>query len=377
MIEVSVVIPTKNEEKSVGICIEKIKKMFDEYQINGEIIVADNSTDDTPDIAKGLGAKVVTPDELGYGNAYRFGFAYASGNYIVMGDADLTYDFADIPRLLEPLRRGEADFVIGSRFKGEIKKGAMLWHHQYIGNPILTWIFNRAYKSNISDAHSGFRAFTRSAYEKMRVNFHTTGMEFASEMIELAIMNKLRIYEIAIIYYPREGESTLHSFSDGWRHLKYILLRAPTLLFLIPGFIIFIVGVLLVFLIWAPFNLWSTGLGINSMILGCLLAFLGYQIFILGLFAKIYDIHSGPRNDDGVTEFILKYFTLRRGATLGLLIFLAGFIYSLFMVLNWIESGYKNLPMLNQNMVGLMLLVFGLQTIFNSFFLSVIGGGER
>ena len=138
MTELSVVIPTKNEEKSIGICIEKIQKVFNEHHIDGEIIVADNSTDNTPEIAKSLGAKVIVPDEHGYGNAYRFGFEHASGNYIVMGDGDNTYDFTDIPKLLEPLKSGEADLVLGSRFKGEIKKGAMPWHHQYIGNPVLT-----------------------------------------------------------------------------------------------------------------------------------------------------------------------------------------------------------------------------------------------
>ena len=142
MIEISVVIPTKNEENSIGICIEKIQTVFNEHHIDGEIISADNSTDNTAEIAKGMGAKVIVPEELGYGNAYRVLFEEASGDYVVMGDGDNTYDFTDIPRLLEPLKRGEADLVLGSRFKfkGEIKKGAMPWHHQYIGNPVLTWI---------------------------------------------------------------------------------------------------------------------------------------------------------------------------------------------------------------------------------------------
>jgi len=163
MTEVSVVIPTKNEEASIGTCIEKIQRVFAEHQIDGEIIVADNSTDRTPEIAKRPGVRVVVPDEHGYGNAYRFGFAQASGDYIVMGDGDNTYDFMDIPGLLEPLKSGEADLVMGSRFKGEIKKGAMPWHHQYIGNPFLTWIFNRAHGSNISDC-----AFQDSGHSRER-----------------------------------------------------------------------------------------------------------------------------------------------------------------------------------------------------------------
>ena len=373
---VSIVIPTKNEEASIGICIEKVQRIFTEQHIDGEIVVADNSTDRTPEIAKRLGTRVVVPDEHGYGNAYRFGFAQASGDYIVMGDGDNTYDFMDIPGLLEPLKRGEADLVMGSRFKGEIKKGAMPWHHQYIGNPFLTWIFNRAHRSNISDTHSGFRAFTREAYEKIRTDMKTTGMEFASEMLEASIMKNLMIAEVPITYYPRVGESTLHSLPDGWRHLKHILLRAPTLLFLIPGYILFVTGVLLVFLIWAPFNLWAVRLGVHSMIAGCLLAIVGYQIIFLGLFAKIYGAHHGLKKRDQITEFISKQFTLARGVTVGLVIFLAGFVYTLHLLLKWIETGYTDLPVFDQDIAGLTLLVIGLETVFYSFFLSVIGGEE-
>jgi len=371
-----VVIPTKNEEKSIGICIQKIQKVFNEHHIDGEIIVADNSTDNTAEIAKGMGAKVIVPEEHGYGNAYRFGFARASGDYIVMGDGDNTYDFMDIPRLLEPLKRGEADLVLGSRFKGEIKKGAMPWHHRYIGNPFLTWIFNRANNSNLSDTHSGFRAFTRDAYEKMRTDLRTRGMEFASEMLEVAIKNDLRIAEVPITYYPRpEGsEPNLNSFLDGWRHLRHILLRAPTLLFLIPGFILFVLGLLLVLLIWAPFNLWSVRLGVHSMIAGCLLAVVGYQIFFLGLFAKTYGVHHGRGKRDKITEFIGKHVTLGRGATAGLAVFLAGFVFALKMLMNWVSSGYEDLPLIDQDIAAFTLLVIGLQTIFYSFFLSVIGG---
>ena len=378
MKQLSVVIPTKNEEKSIGICIEKIQKVFTEHHIDGEIIVADNSTDNTAEIAKGMGAKVIAPEELGYGNAYRFLFEDASGNYIVMGDGDNTYDFTDIPRLLEPLKRGEADLVLGSRFKGEIKNGAMPWHHQYIGNPVLTWIFNKANKSNLSDTHSGFRAFTKEAYDKIRTDLKTTGMEFASEMLEVAIKNNLKIAEVPITYYPRpEGsEPNLSSFSDGWRHLKHILLRAPTLLFLIPGFILFALGMLLVILIWAPFNLWAVRLGIHSMIAGCLFAIAGYQIIFLGLFAKTCGVRYGLEKRDRITEFVSENVTLARGSTVGLVIFLAGFVYTLHLLLNWVGSGYKNLPVLDQDIAGLTLLVIGLQTIFYSFFLSVIGGEE-
>lgn len=271
MKEVSVVIPTKNEERSIGICIEKIEKVFNEHQIHGEIIIADNSRDKTAEIANRLGTKVIVPERDGYGNAYRVGFGHASGDYIVMGDGDNTYDFLNIPELLEPLKKGEADLVLGSRFKGEIK-------------------------------------------------------------------NNLRIAEVPIGYYPRlEGsEPNLSSFSDGWRHLKHILLRAPTLLFLIPGFTLFVLGMLVVLLVWNPFNLWVPMFGIHSMIAGCLLAMVGYQIIFLGLFAKRYRyiMRHGSERRDWISNFVSKQITFGRGTTAGLVVFLTGFAYVLHLLLN-------------------------------------------
>nr|QNO46329.1 undecaprenyl-phosphate 4-deoxy-4-formamido-L-arabinose transferase [Methanosarcinales archaeon ANME-2c ERB4] len=374
MTEVSVVIPTRNEEASIGICIEKIQKVFAEHQIDGEIIVADNSTDRTPVIAESLGARVVVPDTLGYGYAYRYGFAQASGDYIVMGDADNTYDFADIPRLLEPLKRDEADLVMGSRFKGEIRKGAMPWLHKHIGNPLLTWCVNKTNGSDISDCHSGFRAFTKRAYDMM--NLTTDGMEFASEMVMRALTCSLRIVEIPITYYPRVAgsEPNLSSFSDGWRHLRFILLDAPAHLFMLPGAVLSIVGVLAVFLIWAPFNLWDTGLGIHSMIAGCLLTIVGYQVVFLGLFAKIYGVRHGLRGHDRITRFISDHLSLERGVMMGLVIFFTGFTFILCLLWNWAKSGYADLPLVEHDIVLLTMVVIGLQTIFYSFFLSVIAG---
>lgn len=374
MAEVSVVIPTRNEEASIGICIEKIRKVFAEHHIDGEIIVADNSTDRTPVIAESLGALVVVPDKLGYGYAYRYGFAQASGDYIVMGDADNTYDFADIPRLLEPLKRDEADLVMGSRFKGEIRKGAMPWLHKHIGNPLLTWCVNKTNGSDISDCHSGFRAFTKRAYDMM--NLATDGMEFASEMVMRALTCSLRIVEIPITYYPRAAgsEPNLSSFYDGWRHLRFILLDAPTHLFMLPGAVLCIAGLLTIFLIWAPFDLWDTRLGIHSMIAGCLLTIVGYQVVFLGLFAKIYGVRHGLRGHDRITGFISDHISLERGVMIGLVIFLTGFIFILGLLWNWAKSGYADLPLVEHDIVLLTMVVIGLQTVFYSFFLSVIAG---
>ena len=370
-VEVSVVIPSLNEEKTIGICIEKIKKVFKKYKIKGEIIVADNSTDRTPEIARSLGAKVVTPDRKGYGYAYLYGFRFAKGKYIVIGDADNTYDFLEMPKLLEPLKKGEADLVIGSRFKGKILNGAMPWLHRYIGNPVLTWFLNFFFKAGVSDAHSGFRAFTREALEKMKLR--GDGMEFASEMVMRAVWAGLRIKEMPITYYPRQAESKLHSFKDGWRHLKFMLLYAPSYLFVLPGMFLFVLGLALVLLISAGLaKFGSIHLGIHSMIALSLMAITGYQLIFLGLAGKVYRAKMDMPNDK-IVEFLTKRLSLEKGATTGLLIFLAGFTYTAYLAWKWVNSGFKDLPMLNQDVLAFTSLVIGLQTVFYSFFLSMLG----
>jgi len=222
MPEVSVVIPSKNEEKTISVCIEKLKQIFSDSDIDGEIIVADNSTDRTPEIAQALGAIVVTPDKLGYGYAYVYGFRHASGKYLVMGDADDTYDFSIVPRLLEPLLKEEADFIVGSRLKGTIKEGAMPWLHRYIGNPAITWLFNRIFGANLSDACSGMFALTKEAWDK--INVTANGWDFNQQMLLGALRNGLRVGEVPIIYHPRrEGASKLTSLQGGWHNLKFLM----------------------------------------------------------------------------------------------------------------------------------------------------------
>jgi len=376
LVEVSVVIPSLNEARTIGECIEKIKTVFRQYNIDGEIIVADNSDeDDTPQIARSLGAKVVVPDKRGYGYAYLYAFKHVRGKYIVLGDADNTYDFLEMPRLLEPLMKDEADIVIGSRFKGEIKKGAMPWHHRYIGNPTLTGFLNLFYKAGVSDGHSGFRAIRRDALEKMKLRAH--GMEFASEMIIEAVRRKLRIKEVPITYYPREAsKSKLNSFSDGWRHLKFMLIYAPTYLYIIPGSTFCLIGALLMLFSYFRVYIGYTP-GFHSMILGSLLVILGYEASLLGVFAKIYGAHFDLFDIDKVTKFILERISLEKGVAIGSAIFLAGVIYSLSLVAKWIGSGYTLLPLKGEDMIAFTLLVIGLQTIFNSFFLSMLSNWKR
>lgn len=363
MVDVSVILPSKNEEETIGICINKIKKVFTDYGLTGEIIVADNSQDKTPTIAKSLGARVVTPDKSGYGYAYRYGLRYASGKYVVMGDADNTYDFLEMPKLLEPLMKGEADLVIGSRFMGKIERGAMPWHHKYVGNPLLTQLLNLFFKARVSDAHSGFKAVTRDALKKLNLN--SDGMEFASEILIEAAREGLRIKEVPIVYHRRKaGKSKLSSFSDGWRHVKFMLLHTPTYLFTYPGSFLLLVGIFLMLSALLNFNIGFTP-GTHSMIAGSLLAIVGYQAVLFGFFAKIFEHEKLP-----------EFFTLEKGATLGILVFLAGFIWAIKLFLDWVNSGYKKLPPVEQDIMGFTLIVLGLQTFFSSFMLSIIIGSR-
>lgn len=374
MPEVSVVIPSMNEEKTIGICIEKVKRVFKENNINGEIIVADNSTDRTPEIARSLGAKVVTPDKKGYGYAYLYAFRHVKGKYIVIGDADNTYDFLEMPKLLEPLFKGEADFVIGSRFKGKILRGAMPLLHKYVGNPLLTFLLNVFFKTKVSDSHSGFRAFTREALDKMNLRCH--GMEFASEMIIEAARKGLKIVEVPITYYPRAGDSKLRSFSDGWRHLKFMLMQTPKYLYYIPGFILFAVGFVLVVLMnLIHIRIGRISLGIHSMVAASFITIIGYQLIFLGLFSSAYGYQRGMIEYDRITKFIAKKIPLERGIIAGIFTFSIGFFYTLFILAKWISSGLRDLPLLNQDIFAFTLMIIGLQTVFFSFFLSMVSEG--
>jgi glycosyltransferase involved in cell wall biosynthesis len=264
-----------------------------------------------------------------------------------------------MPRLLEPLRKGEADMVIGSRFKGEIERGAMPWLHRWIGNPILTRFLNLFYKAGVSDAHSGFRAIRGEALE--RLELRADGMEFASEMIIEAMRKGLRIMEVPISYHRRRIEdSKLSSFSDGWRHLKFMLIHAPDYLFIYPASIITLIGIILMFLAFLNLYVGYTP-GTHSMIGGSLLAILGYQILFFGAFARMLMYRGLPR-----------FLTLERGATIGAMVFAAGFIWTLKLLLEWMGSGFKSLPPVEQDIACFTLIVIGLQTFFSSFMLSII-----
>jgi len=366
---VSVVMPTMNEEKGVAECIELVKNAVRRSGYRTEVIISDDSTDRTPEIAREKGAIVVEPDEPGYGYAYRYAFEHCRGDYIIIGDADTTYDFEQFPKLLSKVIEGDADMVMGSRLEGEIKDGAMPALHQYIGNPMLTRFLNLFYDAGVSDAHSGFRAFHADMLDELELE--TTGMEFASEMIMDAGARDLDIQEIPITYHEREGEATLESFQDGWRHLRFMLLNAPNYLFSIPGAIMGILGAGLLLSGAFGFTIGSVALGTSVAITGSMLVLVGYQVVNMGVFSTLA---SDPiqRPNDVITQTIIERTNLERLSTIGLIAFTAGSLYVTWSAILWLNGGTALFFGTAGYIVGLTVMVLGIQTVFNAFFMSAV-----
>nr|WP_199174888.1 glycosyltransferase family 2 protein [Halegenticoccus soli] len=361
--------PTLNEEEGIAECIERIKSALGTLGVPGEIIVSDSSTDRTPEIAREMGAIVVEPDAPGYGYAYRYAFERTRGEYIAIGDADTTYDFEELPKLYELVANGDADMAMGSRLEGEIKKGAMPPLHQHIGNPLLTKFLNVFYGAGVSDAHSGMRVISRGALEEL--DLKTDGMEFASEMIMDAGARDLTIEELPITYHPREGEATLDSFRDGWRHVKFMLVNAPGYLFSVPGFLLSVFGAFVMALAYFSVPINGITLGVHSMIAGSLFTIVGTQVVSLGAFATVAG-NPIRAPEDPVTEYLTQNVQLEHGATFGLCLFGVGAGFAGVMVIRWVTSDFTQLPFLMGDVVALTAMVLGLQIVFSSFFLSAI-----
>jgi len=368
MPEVSVVMPSMNEEGTIGACIEKVRGVFAEQQLDGEIIVADNSTDRTPEIARSLGAIVITPEQRGYGNAYQAGLAQATGGYIVIGDADGTYDFAELGNFLQPLRNGEADLVMGNRFGGTIFRGAMPTLHQYIGNPLLTKLLSWLFKIRISDAHCGMRSFTKEAYDRMALR--TGGMEFASEMVVEAAKQKLRIEEVPINYYPRSAPSKLHSIRDGWRHVRFMMLYKPEPFLFFPGALVFLLGVLLSLTILLRGNVGTSHM--HSLIFSSILVLIGFQTVATGIIMKAYAAVQGLAEKDGLIKKLLDYHSLEKELAFGIGLLVVGLALGLMVVGTWISTGFGSLSEIRTAVLAMVLAAIGIQTIFTAIFLSVL-----
>lgn len=364
---ISVILPALDEERTIGECIRKINTVFGREAICGEIIVVDSSTDKTAEIAASLGARVIRPEKGGYGNAYLAGFAAARGRYIVMGDSDNTYDFCDIPLIIAPLRDG-ADFVIGSRFKGTIHKGSMAPLHRYIGNPVLTWMVNFIFHTHFSDTHSGFRAITREALDRLPLK--TGGMEFASEMLVMASKEHLKIIEVPIDYYPRQTPSKLHSFADGWRHVRFVLLMKPLPFVAVPGFLFFVIGLLLMAFFALQGDVESSHL--HTFILGAILVMGGMQVILTGFLMKTYSVVHGYENKAGIIESLMQYSILEKFLVLGAVLFIAGVVVGLNIILNWVAVGFGFLSEISTAIMALVLIVSGIQVFLFAVFQSMM-----
>jgi glycosyltransferase involved in cell wall biosynthesis len=381
-VELSVVLPCLNEAETLESCILRAQQTMRDANIPGEVVVADNgSTDGSIEIGERLGARVIRVAAKGYGNALMGGIAAAAGKYIIMGDADASYDLAHIPRFLEPLHDG-ADLVMGNRFTGGIQKGAMPRMHQYFGNPALTWIGRLFFRNRaVGDFYCGLRGFRKEAYERM--GLRTTGMEFATEMVVKATLLDLKIAEVPTTLSPdgRSRPPHLRTWRDGWRTLRFFLLYSPRWLFLYPGIVLVVVGALLgTWLLPEPRTVGTVTFDVHTLLYAAAFVLLGFQSICFAVFTKLFAVSEGLHPPDPTLDRFFRYITLEGGLAVGAVLLLGGFVASLMAVVGW---GVQHFGPLDYShtmrivILAVMLLTLGAQTVFTSFFLSVLGLPRR
>jgi glycosyltransferase involved in cell wall biosynthesis len=373
--------PCLNEAETIGACIRKATAALEQANVAGEVIVGDNgSTDGSIEIAERLGAKVVRVKAKGYGSALMGGIAAAAGKYIVMGDADDSYEFGHIPRFLEQLRNG-ADLVVGNRFRGGIKPGAMPVLHRYLGNPVLSALGRLFFKSPVGDFHCGLRGFSAAAYRRM--DLRTTGMEFATEMVVKATLLGLSVAEVPTTLSP-DGRSRvphLRTWRDGWRHLRFLLLYSPRWLFLYPGFLLMFAGAAItLWLLPGPRSIGSVTFDVHTMVYASAFVLLGFQAIAFAVFTKVFAISEGLLPPDRAPDRLFRYITLELGLVFGVALMISGLATSVYAVGVW---GARDFGPLDYSVTmrliipAALLLTLGVQTVFASFFLSVLGLRRR
>ena len=375
-LELTILMPCLNEAETLEICIKKAKKSLEENHINGEVLIADNgSTDGSQEIARKNGARVVDVPRKGYGSALIEGTKAAYGKYCIMGDADDSYDFSNIMPFVEKLREGY-ELVMGNRFKGGIEKGAMPWSHKYIGTPVISFIGRLFYHSKIGDFNCGMRGYNRQSI--LNLELKCTGMEYASEMIVQANLNNLKIVEIPTTL-KKDGRSRpphLKSFSDGWRHLKFLLLYSPKWLFLIPGLILMIIG--LVGAIATEFTAVHVGsavLGVHSILYFGAMVVVGLQMIIFSIFAKVYAVNSGMHPKQEKTSKILSKITLEKVLIIGVLLILVGVGLSIYALVIWKSKSWGALDptdVMPITIPAVYLIMIGIQVSFTSFIIGIL-----
>jgi glycosyltransferase involved in cell wall biosynthesis len=371
---VSVVIPCLNEARSIEICVKKALTAMCEAGIHGEVVVVDNgSTDGSPALARAAGARVVLAERKGYGNALRVGIDAAEGDFIVMGDADDSYDFGEVPRFVEQWRAGH-DVVMGNRFKGEIKPGAMPWSHRMIGNPVLSRVLRLLFRAPVGDVHCGLRGFTKDVYRRMELR--TTGMEFASEFVIKATLIEARITEVPVTLWPdkRGRPPHLRSIPDGWRHLRFMLLFSPTWLFIAPGAVLATIGgALLVWLLPGPRTIGSVTLDVHTMVFAMVFVLVGAQIMAIGLFAWVFSYSERFRGANHSMQRALSSMSLEKGLALGATLTLLGVGGAGYELWRWGQAGFGPFSGLRPVTFWATVLFLGVLTIFSSCFLSMLG----
>lgn len=336
-LRVSIVMPCLNEAETVATCVAKARAWLSSSGTDGEVLVVDNgSTDGSAALATAAGARVVHERRRGYGNAYLRGFAEASGDIIVMGDADNTYDFSRLDELLKPLGDG-SDMVLGNRFTGGITPGAMPWAHRYIGSPIINLIIRRFIGLRVGDSQSGFRAFTRDAYERLRLR--SGGMELASEMIVNAAREGLQVAEVPAPYNVRLGESKLNTVRDGWRHLRFLLVSAPNFLFVLPGLALVGMGLAVTTISFlAPSGIEIGSLNWQSIFAGSIFLALGANALVFGLITKTYGVDRGFLKEDAWVRLYRRVFSLERVLAVAGILMVAGLVLNGALLVVWLAG---------------------------------------
>jgi len=372
--EVSVVIPCLNEAQSIAACVAKAVEAFRNAGIRGEVVVADNgSTDGSQDVAMQHGARVIRADIKGYGSALRCGIAKARGAFIILGDADGSHDFSEIPRFVEKWRAGH-DFVIGNRFLGEIKDGAMSWHHRHLGTPVLSGILNLFFRAGVGDINCGMRGFTREL--AARLDLRTNGMEFASESLIKAARAGARIAEVPITMWPdqRNRPPHLRTFRDGWRHLRFIMLSAPNWLFLLPGGLLMFLGIgLVLWLLPGPAFAGRVELNTNTMSLAMMLVLLGMHIVSIGFFVKVFCYTEKLTRTELSLARWLKRVKLEHGLALGTILVGAGLTGDAIVFGRWAARGFGHVDAVRTIFFCSLSFFLGVEVLFSSVFLSMLG----
>jgi glycosyltransferase involved in cell wall biosynthesis len=376
-IELSIVMPCLNEAETLATCIDKAHGYLERSGISGEVVIADNgSTDGSQQIARDHGARVVDVPAKGYGSALMGGIEAAQGTYVIMGDADDSYDFSNLDPFVERLRAGD-ELVMGNRFRGGIEPGAMPPLHKYLGNPVLSTIGRVLFRSEIRDFHCGLRGFNREAM--LRVGLITTGMEFASEVVVKSTLSGLRISEVPTTL-SKDGRSRpphLRSWRDGWRHLRFLLLFSPRWLFLVPGSVAFIIGLIgTLTLVFGPVSVGDVGLSISTQVYLAALTVVGYQAVLFALLTKLYARHEGfyiPRSK--AFERFAEKAPLESGALIGVGLFVLGLIIAIVQFSAWAASGFgpqNPVDTIRLATPAALLMMLGFQTIMSSMFLGIL-----